>query len=120
MSLADVATLTFIGNFLIAFLTPYADEGIGYVFGFVFFACNLIAAGIVYFFLFDSRLLSLESVDMMYSDGSIKPRTSKKWVPPSYINRLERDEAYRQCRPSGLENMQASDLPGKIGGQETL
>jgi SP family sugar:H+ symporter-like MFS transporter len=82
------------GNFLIGFLTPYATEGIGYAFGFVFFACNFIAAGVVYFFLFETRSLSLESVDMMYSDGRIKPRTSKKWVPPGYITRLERDDAY--------------------------
>jgi len=102
--------LTFQGNFLLAFLTPYANEGIGYSFGFVFFACNFIAAGIVYFFVFESRALSLESVDMMYSDGSIKPRASKKWVPPGYINRLERDESYWH-RPGEMENTQASGLP---------
>jgi hypothetical protein len=79
---------------LIGFLTPYANDGIGYAFGFVFFACNFLAAGIVYFFLFETRSLSLESVDMMYSDSTIKPLTSKKWVPPGYINRMERDEAY--------------------------
>lgn len=102
--------LTFQGNFLLAFLTPYANEGIGYSFGFVFFACNFIAAGIVYFFVFESRALSLESVDMMYSDGSIKPRASKKWVPPGYINRLDRDESYWH-RPSEMGNTHASGLP---------
>jgi SP family sugar:H+ symporter-like MFS transporter len=88
---------------LIGFLTPYANDGIGYAFGFVFFACNFLAAGIVYFFLFETRSLSLESVDMMYSDSTIKPLTSKKWVPPGYINRMERDEAYWHRRPSILE-----------------
>ncbi|QRC93758.1 hypothetical protein JI435_039430 [Parastagonospora nodorum SN15] len=108
---ASLATaFNWLGNFLLAFLTPYANEGIGYSFGFVFFACNFIAAGIVYFFVFESRALSLESVDMMYSDGSIKPRASKKWVPPGYINRLERDETYWH-RPSQMENTQPSNLP---------
>jgi SP family sugar:H+ symporter-like MFS transporter len=98
------------GNFLIAFLTPLANDGIGYAFGFVFFACNFIAAAIVYFFLFETRSLSLESVDMMYSDGSIKPRTSKKWVPPGYITRMERDDAYWHRRPSILDERATAGL----------
>jgi SP family sugar:H+ symporter-like MFS transporter len=88
---------------LIGFLTPYANDGIGYAFGFVFFACNFLAAGIVYFFLFETRSLSLESVDMMYSDSTIKPLTSKRWVPPGYISRMKRDEVYWHRRPSILE-----------------
>jgi SP family sugar:H+ symporter-like MFS transporter len=83
---------------LIGFLTPYANDGIGYAFGFVFFACNFIAAAIVYFFLFETRALSLESVEIMYADGSIKALSSKKWVPPGYISRLERDEVAYQNR----------------------
>lgn len=106
--------LTQVGNFLIGFLTPYANEGIGYAFGFVFFACNFLAAGIVYFFLFETRSLSLESVDLMYSDGSIKPRTSKKWVPLGYINRLERDEAYWHQRSSTFENAHESAMAERI------
>jgi SP family sugar:H+ symporter-like MFS transporter len=99
----DYLSLIFLpGNFLIGFLTPYANDGIGYAFGFVFFACNFLAAGIVYFFLFETRALSLESVEIMYADGSIKAPTSKKWVPPGYINRMERDETYLRRRPSVL------------------
>lgn len=109
--------LTHQGNFLIGFLTPYANDGIGYAFGFVFFACNFIAAAIVFFFLFETKSLSLESVDMMYSDPTIKAATSKKWVPPGYINRNERDEAYWHRRPSILDDAryapQASGLPSR-------
>ncbi|KAH8726239.1 monosaccharide transporter-like protein [Phaeosphaeriaceae sp. PMI808] len=93
-----------LGNFLIGFLTPYANEGIGYAFGFVFFACNFIAAIIVFFFLFETKSLSLESVDMMYSDPRVKAASSKKWVPPGYLDRNTRDEAYWHRRPSILDD----------------
>jgi SP family sugar:H+ symporter-like MFS transporter len=87
---------------LIGFLTPYADDGIGYAFGFVFFVCNFAAAGVVYFFLFETKSLSLENVDIMYSDLSIKPTTSKKWIPAGYITRNERDESYWERRHSAV------------------
>jgi SP family sugar:H+ symporter-like MFS transporter len=76
----------------------------------VFFACNFVAAGVVFFFLFETKSLSLESVDMMYSDPRIKPASSKKWVPPGYITRNERDESYWQRRTSVLDDTQTSGL----------
>ena len=51
-----------LGNFLIGFLTPYADDGISYRFGYVFFACNFIAGLGAYLFLFETKSLSLENV----------------------------------------------------------
>ncbi|KAH7069526.1 monosaccharide transporter-like protein [Paraphoma chrysanthemicola] len=108
------------GNFLIAFLTPYADDGISYAFGFVFFGCNFVAAAIVYFFLFETKSLSLESVDMMYSDPSVKAISSKKWVPAGYISRNERDEAYWHRRPSILdERTNATGLPARSMDEKT-
>ena len=73
-----------LGNFLIGFLTPYADDGI------------------VYFFVFETKSLSLENVDIMYSDPSISARTSKKWVPAGYISRNERDDTYWERRHSAV------------------
>jgi len=100
---ASLATaFNWLGNFLIGFLTPYADDGIGYAFGFVFFACNFVAAGIVYFFVFETKSLSLENVDIMYSDPSISARTSKKWIPAGYISRNERDDTYWERRHSAV------------------
>ncbi|KAF1941424.1 monosaccharide transporter-like protein [Clathrospora elynae] len=100
---ASLATaFNWLGNFLIGFLTPYANNGIGYAFGFVFFGCNFVAAGVVYFFLFETKSLSLENVDEMYSDRNIKPLTSKKWVPLGYISRKERDGSYWERRHSAL------------------
>ncbi|PHH88542.1 hypothetical protein CDD83_7409 [Cordyceps sp. RAO-2017] len=82
-----------LGNFLIGFLTPIATEGISYGFGFVFVGTNLAAALLVWFFLYESRMLSLENVDLMYSEPGLKPWTSSKWVPPGYITRQQRDES---------------------------
>jgi SP family sugar:H+ symporter-like MFS transporter len=112
-----VALLSDIGNFLIGFLTPYANDGIGYAFGFVFFACNFIAAGIVFFFLFETKYLSLESVDVMYSDPTVKATTSKKWIPEGYTSRLERDETYWRgkegTQTSGLHARSLAEKDGK-------
>ncbi|KAA8622973.1 AraJ Arabinose efflux permease [Pyrenophora tritici-repentis] len=100
---ASMATaFNWLGNFLIGFLTPYADDGIGYAFGFVFFACNFAAAGVVYFFVFETKSLSLENVDIMYSDSTLSARTSKKWIPAGYITRNERDDSYWQRRHSAV------------------
>ncbi|KAF4974953.1 hypothetical protein FZEAL_8216 [Fusarium zealandicum] len=92
---ASLATASnWLGNFMVSFLTPLADAGIGYSYGFVFCGTNLAAAIIVWFFLYESRMLSLENVDLMYRQDNLTPRTSTKWVPPGYINRKERDESY--------------------------
>ncbi|KAM0269649.1 hypothetical protein ACHAQH_009680 [Verticillium albo-atrum] len=91
---ASLATAgNWLGNFMIAFLSPLADEGIGYAFGYVFVACNLAGALVVWFFLYESRGLSLENVDRMYGLPDVKPWNSNKWVPPGYITRETRDEA---------------------------
>jgi SP family sugar:H+ symporter-like MFS transporter len=79
---------------MIAFLTPLATAGISYGYGFVFVGTNLAAALLVWFFLFESRALSLENVDLMYGQEGLKPWNSHKWVPPGYITREQRDEAH--------------------------
>ncbi|KAF4480180.1 hypothetical protein FAGAP_12085 [Fusarium agapanthi] len=49
---ASLATASnWLANFLISFLTPFADAGISYAFGCVFAGMNLIGTVIVYFFL---------------------------------------------------------------------
>ncbi|KAJ8109078.1 hypothetical protein OPT61_g7719 [Boeremia exigua] len=106
---ASLATaFNWLGNFMIGFLTPYANDGIGYAFGFVFFGCNFFAAAMVYFFVFETKALTLESVNDMYMDPSIKAINSKDWVPAGYLNRNERDESYWHRRPSILEERAAA------------
>lgn len=92
---ASIATAAnWFGNFLISFLSPIAADGIHYAYGYVFAACNLAAAFLVWFFLYESRTLSLENVDRMYGEKNVKPWTSTKWTPPGYITRKQRDETH--------------------------
>ncbi|KFH48801.1 High-affinity fructose transporter-like protein [Hapsidospora chrysogenum ATCC 11550] len=91
-----------LGNFLIGFLTPIATSGISYAYGFVFAGTNLAAALLVWFFLYESRTLSLENVDLMYGQPDLKPWTSHRWVPPGYVTRKERDTShFRNMSVSG-------------------
>ena len=53
-------------NFLLAFFTPFITNAIHFRYGFIFAACNLAGAVIVYFFLYESSDLSLERVDMVH------------------------------------------------------
>ncbi|KAG6848857.1 hypothetical protein H0H93_013395 [Arthromyces matolae] len=76
-------------NFLLAFFTPFITSAIEFRYGFVFAACNLAGAVIVFFFLYESSDLSLESVDLMYNDPACKPWTSRKWAPPGYSSRYD-------------------------------
>ncbi|KAL7935448.1 general substrate transporter [Trichoderma chlorosporum] len=91
-SLATAAN--WLGNFLIGFLTPHADKSLSYAFGFILASANLAAAAIVWMYLFESSLLSLESVDIMYSMNDLVPWESARWVPPGYVTRRDRDEQH--------------------------
>lgn len=105
-SLATAAN--WLGNFMISFLTPLATDGIGYAYGFVFVATNIGGMLLVWFFLYESVSLSLENVDLMYSQPSVKPWASRKWMPPGYITRMQRDEEYfhhRAGHASGVEDL---------------
>ncbi|KAH9840601.1 general substrate transporter [Rhodofomes roseus] len=95
-------------NFLLAFFTPFIVSAIQFRYGFVFAACNLTGAVIVYFFLYESSDLSLESVDMMYGDPYCKPWTSAKWAPPGFNSRqdlIEQQRAAESHKPlaTGVE-----------------
>jgi SP family sugar:H+ symporter-like MFS transporter len=97
-------------------LTPFANSGISYNFGFVFCGCNIAAAVITYFFLFETKSLSLEQVDVMYSQKNITAMKSSKWVPEGYLSRNDRDESYWQRRKSILDD--AKYAPGGTNAME--
>lgn len=112
---ASLATAgNWLGNFLIGFLTPFANDGISYSFGFVFFGCNLTAGIVTYFFLYETKALSLENVDAMYSDPSVKAFNSKKWIPAGYIDRNTRDHTFFEGKSTGLDN--SSGVIGEKAG----
>ncbi|KAF5025630.1 hypothetical protein F66182_2236 [Fusarium sp. NRRL 66182] len=109
---ASIATAgNWLGNFMVAFLTPLATDGISYAYGFVFAGTNLVAAVMIWFFLYESRTLSLENVDLMYGQPGLKPWNSHKWVPPGYITREQRDENYFRGndKPRSSESNSAED-----------
>lgn len=92
---ASIATAAnWLGNFMVGFLTPLANDGISYAFGYVFFVTNLFSALMMYLFLYETKYLALENVNAMYSDPSTNARKSRKWIPPGYTDRLTRDPAY--------------------------
>lgn len=62
---ALAVTSNWMWNFLLAFFTPFITNAIQFRYGFVFAACNLTGAVIVFFFLYESSKISLESVDMV-------------------------------------------------------
>ncbi|KAL7272641.1 hexose transporter hxt5 [Rhizina undulata] len=83
-------------NFLLTFFTPFITRAIGYRYGYVFAGCNFLAVLIVFFFYYESSNLTLDQVDMMYNDPTVKPWTSSRWVPPGIASRTEAVEASKE------------------------
>ncbi|EJD47921.1 general substrate transporter [Auricularia subglabra TFB-10046 SS5] len=65
-------------NFMLAFFTPFITNAIHFSYGFIFAGCNLVAALVVAFFVYESGGLSLEAVDKMYNDSGINPWNSAR------------------------------------------
>lgn len=104
-------------NFLLAFFTPFIVSAINFRYGFVFASCNLTGAIIVYFFLYESSDLTLESVDQMYNDPACKPWNSRQWAPPGYENRtdlVEQGRAAHAGKP--LADMEKKHLENAAEG----
>lgn len=68
-------------NFLLSFFTPFIASSIGFKYGYVFAACSLTGAVIVYLFLYETKGLTLEQIDEMYGTEGLKPWQSSKWQP---------------------------------------
>ncbi|KAG6885807.1 hypothetical protein C0993_009567 [Termitomyces sp. T159_Od127] len=69
----------------------------------ILIACNLAGAAIVFFFLYESSDLSLESVDLMYNDPSCKPWTSRHWAPPGYRSRYDIAQQNKAAESAGVD-----------------
>ncbi|PSR84219.1 hypothetical protein PHLCEN_2v5507 [Hermanssonia centrifuga] len=95
------AAANWIWNFLLAFFTPFIVQAIEFRYGFVFAACNLTGAVIVYFFLYESSDLSLENIDKMYNDPNCKPWTSRSWAPEGFDSRAHMLD--QQGKSGGVE-----------------
>ncbi|KAF8346400.1 general substrate transporter [Amanita rubescens] len=79
-------------NFLLAFFTPFITSAIHFRYGFIFAACNLAGAVVVYLFVYESADLTLEGVDDMYNDANCRPWNSRKWKPAGYSSRFDSTE----------------------------
>lgn len=71
----------FFWNFAITFCTPYIVNAINFYFGFIFAGGITAAIVYIYFFVYETKGLTLEDVDILYSDPAVKPWTSGRWTP---------------------------------------
>ena len=119
MALATASNWTW--NFLISFFTPYIINAIDYRYGYVFAACCLTGAAVVFFFVIETHGRSLEEIDTMYILG-VNPITSAKWEPPEGDELPNLDNTYLTPGARGInkggeqrqENMQMPVNDGPI------
>lgn len=90
MSVATAAN--WIWGFLISFFTPFITSAIHFYYGFVFTGCLLFSFFYVYFFVYETKGLSLEEVDEMYA-SDVLPWNSHKWTPP-HSNHMAHEAGY--------------------------
>ncbi|CAB4253046.1 sugar porter family MFS transporter [Maudiozyma barnettii] len=69
-------------NFLLGFFTPFITNAINFYYGYVFMGCLVFAWFYVFFFVPETKGLSLEEVNTMWIEG-VLPWKSQQWVPPS-------------------------------------
>lgn len=80
-AMAVATASNWIWGFLISFFTPFITSAIHFYYGFVFAGCLAFSAFFVYFFVNETKGLSLEEVDEMYAEN-VLPWKSSNWVPP--------------------------------------
>ena len=69
-------------GFLISFFTPFITSAIHFYYGFVFTGCLIFSFFYVFFFVRETKGLSLEEVDELYATD-LPPWKTAGWTPPS-------------------------------------
>lgn len=69
-------------GFLISFFTPFITGAINFYYGYVFVGCLCFSFFYVFFFIPESKGLTLEEIDEMWMEG-VLPWKSVNWVPSS-------------------------------------
>ncbi len=69
-------------GFLISFFTPFITGAINFYYGYVFMGCLCFSFFYVFFFIPETKGLTLEEVNTMWLEGTL-PWKSANWVPPS-------------------------------------
>ncbi|KAH9198753.1 general substrate transporter [Zygosaccharomyces rouxii] len=83
MALATAAN--WLWGFLISFFTPFITDAINFYYGYVFMGCLVFAYFYVFFFVPETKGLTLEEVNEMWMDN-VLPWKSPDWVPSSRRN----------------------------------
>ncbi|KAJ0119046.1 hypothetical protein N8I77_002251 [Diaporthe amygdali] len=120
-SLSLTTATNWLLNWAIAFATPYlVNYGPGYAnlqskIFFIWFGCCFICIAFVYFFIYETKGLSLEEVDELYADvkGLSAARKSKHWQPTTSFQ--QRGSVAHQGGIVGGEkeaNLEHSEGPG--------
>lgn len=68
-------------GFLISFFTPFITGAINFYYGYVFMGCLVFAFFYVFFFVPETKGLTLEEVNTMWEEN-VLPWKSSSWVPP--------------------------------------
>lgn len=100
-SSAIATTGNWMWNFILTFFTPFITQAIGYQYGYLFAGCNFTAVLIVYFFLYESNNLTLEQVEEMYNDPSIRAWNSSSKFFAFAHNRQDLKKNRVNCYQSG-------------------
>lgn len=69
-------------NFLVSFFTPFIADAIGFSYGYVFMGCMLFGCFFVFFFVPETKGLTLDEVNEMWLEG-VAPWKSASWIPAS-------------------------------------
>ncbi|GAV46700.1 hypothetical protein ZYGR_0A02940 [Zygosaccharomyces rouxii] len=83
MALATAAN--WLWGFLISFFTPFITDAINFYYGYVFMGCLVFAYFYVFFFVPETKGLTLEEINEMWMDN-VLPWKSPDWVPSSRRN----------------------------------
>jgi len=100
-------------NFLLSFFTPFITGDIDFAYGYVFAACNIIGALVVYFFLCESQGRSLEEIDTMYIIH-VNPLKSSHWHPEEGEELVTADKLALE---PGARNIKKEGPLGHTNGQ---
>ena len=80
--MAVSAASNWIWGFLISFFTPFITSSINFYYGYVFVGCLVFSWFYVFFFIPETKGLSLEEIQTLWDEG-VAPWKSAKWVRPS-------------------------------------
>lgn len=80
--MAIAQACNWIWGFLIGFFTPFISGAIDFYYGYVFMGCLVFSYFYVFFFVPETKGLTLEEVNTLWEEG-VLPWKSPSWVPPN-------------------------------------